>query len=294
MGITTTGAQGNFMVNLRVRSLTPHVGAEVQGVDLTRSLDDEIFEEILQALHAKAVLVFRGQRLDPQRQIDFSRRFGPLQTYAMDHYSVSGYRQITVVSNIVENDRRIGLHADEVEWHVDLALTSRPGSFTFLYCVEAATTGGDTLFAAAAAAYEALPNALQARLRDMQAVHSAHFYREERARRNQGKGSSGERDDPDPVHPIVRTHPVTGRKSLFLGPIKECRIIGLDDQESNALIQELIGHTTQDEFVYRHRWQAGDLVCWDNRSLIHTATPFDGERDRRLLYRTTVEGDGAA
>jgi taurine dioxygenase len=175
------------MVNLIMQSLTPHIGAEVQGIDLAESLDDEAFEEILQALYAKAVLVFRGQRIDPRQQIEFSRRFGTPQTYAMDHYSVPGCPEVTVVSNIVENGRQIGLYSDEVEWHVDLALTPHPSSFTFLYCTEAAATGGDTLFAAADAAYEALPAVVQKRLRGLQAVHSADYYREQRAQHGQGE-----------------------------------------------------------------------------------------------------------
>lgn len=280
------------MINLIMQSLTPHVGVEVRGIDLAESLDGETLDRILRVLHAKAVLVFKTQRLDPQQQIDFSRRFGTLQTYAMDHYSVPGFPEVTVVSNIVENGRQIGLYSDEVEWHVDLALTPQPGSFTFLYCAEAAAIGGDTLFAATDAAYEALPIAVQRRLIGLKAVHSANYYRQEKAQRNQKKSSSDEADHPDVVHPIVRTHPVTGRNSLFIGPMKECRIIGRDDQDGDALLQWLIDHTTQDEFVYRHRWQAGDLVCWDNRSIIHTGTPCDRDLSRRLLYRTTVVGDG--
>jgi alpha-ketoglutarate-dependent taurine dioxygenase len=285
-------------MSLSTQPLTAHIGVKVDGVDLSQPLSDATFAEILRLVHDHALVVFRGQRLTAHDQVQFSRRFGELEVHPLQEYSPQGYPEILLISNIFENGQPIGLYeGGDIEWHVDQAPTPQPPEFTFLYSRKAAKTGGDTLYAAAEAAYQALPEPVRERIDNLQAVHSmSHFLDarskvggEARPRRNE----ESRRTAPDVTHPLVRTHPVTGRRSLFVGSMTIKELVGVDREEGRALVDELLDHLTQDRFVYRHHWQEGDLVCWDNRSTVHTPTPCDRLRDQRVLHRTTVKGGTA-
>jgi len=279
---------------LEIRPFDAPCGAEVIGLDLSRPLADEDFARIHRAHLDHHVLVFRGQdALTPQQQIDFSRRFGPLQVHVLHQFGLPGHPEILIVSNIKENGQPIGLGDAGAYWHSDLSYMPTPSLGSMLLAQELPAEGGDTLFADQHRAWDALPAALKTALEGRQAEHwYLCKYEALRARNPYRPALSQEQvDSVKPVaQPVVRTHPETGRKALFVSEHFTTRILGLPEDESRALLDELFERSTRPEFVYRHRWAPGDMVFWDNRSLMHLAagTP---EHLRRRMNRTTIEGD---
>jgi len=268
-------------------------GAEVLGLDLSSPLGDGDFRAIHQAHLRHHVLVFRDQRITPAQQIDFSRRFGPLQIHVLHQFQLPGHPEILVVSNVVENGQPIGLGDAGVYWHSDLSYKDRPSLGSMLHAQELPTEGGDTLFANMHLAWETLPTALRRAADGLLAEHSYLCKYEELRQRSPWRPalSAAQIAEVKPVvHPVVRTHPETGRKALFVSEHFTTRITGLPEDESRALLAELFAHSVKPEHVYRHRWQANDMVFWDNRSLMHLATSFPATM-RRRLNRTTIEGD---
>lgn len=292
--VETDEALGGAMAqDFEVRALPAAVGAEVLGLDLSRPIVTTDFTRLHQAHLQHHVLVFRDQRITPQQQIDFSRRFGPLQIHVLKSFQLTGHPEIMIVSNIKENGVPIGLGDAGVFWHSDLSYVEKPSLGSMLHAQELPSEGGDTLFANQHTAYEALPEALKARLDGLQAEHSyLTQYEALRARSPwRPKLTQEQLDQVRPtVHPVVRTHPETGRKALFVSEHFTTRILGLPETDSRALLDELFALSTRPEHVYRHAWQPHDMVFWDNRSVMHLAagTP---DHLRRKLYRTTIEGD---
>ena len=276
-----------------VRRLPGPFGAEVVGLDLSVPLANEDFARIHRAHLAHHVLVFRDQCITPDEHVRFSQRFGPLQIHVQRKFQLVGHPPVLVVSNIRENGQPIGLGDAGHFWHSDLSYKERPSLGSLLHAQELPSEGGNTLFADQHAAYEALPSALKARIDKMQAEHSYLARYDELRARNPWRPAltQAQIDEVRPViHPVVRTHPETGRKALFVSEHFTTRILGLTESDSRLLLQELFAASTQPRLQYRHRWQAHDLVFWDNRSVVHLAagTP---EHLRRKLYRTTIEGD---
>ncbi len=270
------------------------LGAEVLGLDLSRPLGREDFARIHRAHLDHHVLVFRDQRITPAQHVDFSRRFGPLQIHVLKGFQLAGHPEILIVSNIKDGaGQPIGLGDAGHYWHSDLSYKDKPSLGSLLHAQELPGEGGDTLFADQHAAYDALPEALKARIAPLQAEHSyLAKYEELRARSPwRPKLTQAQIDEVAPsIHPVVRTHPETGRKALFVSEHFTTRIVGLPESESQALLAELFAASVRPEFTYRHQWQPHDLVFWDNRSVTHLAagTP---DSERRKLYRTTIEGD---
>ena len=276
-----------------VRRLPGPFGAEVVGLDLSVPLANEDFARIHRAHLAHHVLVFRDQCITPDEHVRFSQRFGPLQIHVQRKFQLAGHPPVLVVSNIRENGQPIGLGDAGHFWHSDLSYKERPSLGSLLHAQELPSEGGDTLFADQHAAYEALPSALKARIDKMQAEHSYLARYDELRARNPWRPAltQAQIDEVRPViHPVVRTHPETGRKALFVSEHFTTRILGLAESDSRLLLHELFAASTQPRQQYRHRWQPHDLVFWDNRSVVHLAagTP---EHLRRKLYRTTIEGD---
>ena len=292
--VETDEALGGAMAqDFEVRALPAAVGAEVLGLDLSHPIVTTDFTRLHQAHLQHHVLVFRDQRITPQQQIDFSRRFGPLQIHVLKSFQLAGHPEIMIVSNIKENGVPIGLGDAGVFWHSDLSYVEKPSLGSMLHAQELPSEGGDTLFANQHTAYEALPEALKARLDGLQAEHSyLTQYEALRARSPwRPKLTQEQLDQVRPtVHPVVRTHPETGRKALFVSEHFTTRILGLPETDSRALLDELFALSTRPEHVYRHAWQPHDMVFWDNLSVMHLAagTP---DHLRRKLYRTTIEGD---
>jgi taurine dioxygenase len=271
-----------------VRPFDAPVGAEIVGLDISRPIDDADFARIHRAHLDHHVLVFRDQRVSPDAHIAFSRRFGELEIHVLHQFQLPRHPEILIVSNILENGEPIGLGDAGVYWHSDISYKPRPSLGSLLHAQELPAEGGDTLFADQHLAWESLDPALQQRILPLKAEHSYLAKYEELRAKNpwRPKLSQAQIDQVAPaVHPVVRTHPETGRKALFVSEHFTTRIVDLPQEEGDALLAELFAHS-----VYRHQWQPHDLVFWDNRSLMHLAagTP---DHLRRRLNRTTVVGD---
>ena len=280
-------------VAIRIDRFDAPLGAEVIGLDLAKPLEDAQFAPIVRAHLDHHVLVFREQRITPEQQIAFSRRFGPLQIHVLHQFQLAGHPEILVVSNIKENGQPIGLGDAGAYWHSDLSYKEKPSLGSMLHAQELPDEGGDTLFANMHLAYDTLPTALRSAVEGRRAEHSYLAKYEELRQRSpwRPKLSAEQVAAVQPVeHPIVRVHPGNGRKALFVGEHFTTRIVGLPDDESRELLGELFEHSVRSEHVYRHRWQPHDMVFWDNRSVIHLAAGCP-DHLRRRLNRTTIEGD---
>lgn len=276
-----------------VRAFDAPFGAEVVGLDLAKPLNAADFQALHRAHLDHHVLVLRDQRITPAQQVAFSLRFGPLQIHVQKKFQLAGQPEVLVVSNIKENGEPIGLGDAGHFWHSDLSYKDKPSLGSLLHAQELPSEGGDTLFANQHAAYEALPQALKDRIAPLQAEHSYLAKYEELRARSPWRPAltQAQIDEVQPVvHPVVRTHPETGRKALFVSEHFTTRIVGLPEDEGRVLLDALFARSVQAEFVYRHQWQPHDIVFWDNRSVMHLAagTP---DHIRRKLYRTTIEGN---
>jgi taurine dioxygenase len=271
-----------------------NLGAEVLGLDLSRPLSDADFDRLQRAHWQHHVLVFRDQHITPAQQVAFSRRWGPLQIHVLRQFQLTGHPEILQVSNIRNaQGEPEGLGDAGQLWHSDLSYKAKPSLGSLLHAKELPAEGGDTLFADQHAAYEALPQALKDRLEGLRAEHSYLLHYETlRAKSPWRPALSPEQiaEVQPAVHPVVTTHPGNGRKALFVSEHFTSRILGLAEDESRDLLQQLFAHSVQPQFVYRHRWQPHDMVFWDNRSVLHLAAGTPAHL-RRKLYRTTVEGD---
>jgi taurine dioxygenase len=276
-----------------IRPFDAPCGAEVLGLDLGQPLSDETFARLHRAHLDHHVLVFREMRITPAQQIAFSRRFGPLQVHVLHQFGLAGHPEILIVSNIRENGQPIGLGDAGAFWHSDLSYLPRPSLGSMLHAQELPSEGGDTLFANQHRAWDALPAHLRRAVDGLRAEHWYLCKYAELQKRSPWRPdlTQAQVDAVKPVaQPVVRTHPETRRKALFVSEHFTTRILGVPEDESRALLSELFAFGTREEFVYRHRWAAHDLVFWDNRSLMHLAggTP---DHLRRRLHRTTIEGD---
>jgi taurine dioxygenase len=266
--------------------------AEISGVDL-RAIDDAAFATIHRAWIDHQVLLFRDQRLSDQDLIAFSRRFGPLDHAPIQENGrrfVEGLPEIYVVSNVVENGVAIGsLGAGEAVWHTDMSYLPEPPKASLLYALEIPPTGGDTWFCDMYAAYASLPAELRRRLAGLRVKHDGTYNSGGYVR--QGVTPTDDpRNAPGTLHPLVCTHPESGRRMLYLGRRRMAWVEGFDLPESDDLLDEIWDHATRPEIVWRHRWRVGDLVLWDNRCTMHRRDPFD-PADRRVMHRTQVKGE---
>jgi len=266
------------------------LGADIQNVDLPR-LSDEDFAAIHRAWLDHLVLRFRGQQLGIQDLIAFSRRFGDLDWAPVQETGrrfVDGHPEIYVVSNVIENGAPIGsLGAGEAVWHTDMSYQANPPQASMLYAVEIPPAGGDTYFCNMYRAFELLPQPLRDRALGLSVKHDGTY-------NSGGFVRQGLTATDDPVsshgtfHPLVTTHPESGRRALYLGRRRNAYIGGLTLAESEALLDELWSYATRDELTWRNEWQPGDVVLWDNRCTMHRRDSFDAD-SRRVLYRTQIK-----
>lgn len=279
--------------DFEIRPLDAALGAEVIGLDLSQPLSPEDFRRIHRAHLDHHVVVFRDQRITPAQQIEFSRRFGPLQIHVLNQFQLANHPEILIVSNVLKDGKPIGLGDAGHFWHSDLSYKETPSLGSLLHAIELPAEGGDTLFANMHAAYDGLSAELKRKLEGLTAEHTYLARYAELQKRSPWRPNltPEQISQVKPVvHPVVRTHPETGRKALFVSEHFTTRIVGLSEHESRALLDELFAHSVKPEYVYRHQWREHDLVFWDNRSLQHLAagTP---DHLRRVMYRTTIEGD---
>ena len=276
-----------------IRPLGGPLGAEVLGLDLGRPLSDADFAALHRAHLDHHLLIFRDMHITPTQQVDFSRRFGPLQIHVLRQFQLPSDPAVLIISNIKENNQPIGLGDAGHFWHSDLSYKEIPSLGSMLHAQELPEDGGDTLFANQHTAWESLPQALKDNIANLRAEHSYLAKYAELQRRNPWRPNltQAQIDEVQPVlQPVVRVHPETGRRALFVSEHFTTRIVGLAQEQSHALLAELFDLSTRPEHVYRHQWQPHDMVFWDNRSLMHLAAGCP-EDQRRKLYRTTIEGD---
>ena len=292
---------------ISVNRLGKHLGAEIRGVDLSVPLDDETFAQVAQAFFDNEVVVLRDQHITPAQQIAFTRRFGTLEAHVRKESRLADHDEIFVLSNKVDaNGKAIGAQDAGRYWHSDLSYKREPSMLSALYAVEIPVKDGvalgNTYFASTTAAYDALSPAMKERVAALRNVHSYRDYRlrnyaaqQEDMRRGirtvQEHAPTPEQlaSVPDTEMAVVRVHPVTGRKGLFVNEGHTSHLSGMPRAESDALLAELYAHITRPEFVYAHSWRVGDLLMWDNIAVQHKAT-FDYDPLPRLMYRTTVRG----
>jgi taurine dioxygenase len=278
---------------LRLRPLGATFGAEVTGLPVRGDVDEARFAAFMQALHRHGVLLLRGIPRDDAAQVAFSRRMGELEIHASP-FTLADHPEVFCVGNYEENGVPKANFATGVEqWHADSSFRAVPSAASLFYGAICPPEGGETWFLDAATAYEELPAPLKARIEGLVGIHDLATLSAWNQRHTPGRPGISEetrRKFPPQPQPLVQAHPVTGRRSLFVCPAVISHIEGMSPEASAALVEELMAHATQERYIYRHRWREGDLVVWDNRSTLHTATLFDHTKHVRLMLRTTVAG----
>jgi len=268
-------------------------GAELSGQRIAGDVAQAEVDRFLEALCRHRILLLRGVPNDPAAQVAFSRRLGPLELHSASTATHPRHPEVFCVGNYEADGIRANFARGVEQWHADSSFRPVPSMASLFYGAIVPPEGGETWFLDAVAAYETLPAETRARIDGMTAVHDLATLAAFNARQTPGRHALPEatrhRFPPQP-QPLVRVHPVTGVRSLFLCPAVISHIEGMSEAESADLIGTLMAHATEPRFVYRHRWQAGDLVAWDNRCTLHTASLFDHTRYQRLMFRTTVAG----
>ena len=279
---------------LTVKPLSPALGAEISGVDLRDDLPAQTISDIVDAWHQHLVILFRDQSLSEDDQVRFAKHFGTLQKRtrppeARNETSVIKYPELTMlVSNIRENGKLLGSLPDgEMHFHSDQCYLEKPANGTFLYAIEIPSQGGNTLFLNMYKAYETLPADIKA-LVDGRKALNAYLYNSTTREVNGSKLDLT--SHPHFVQPMVRTHPATKKKALYINRLMTWSIEDMDEGEGTALLDQLFTHIEQDQFMYAHEWRVGDLVLWDNRCTLHARTDFS-DKERRLLRRHVVQGE---
>jgi len=272
------------VASLEIRPVTPCIGAEVRGVDLARELPGDTFEALERAWLEHLVLFFRDQSLTPEQQLAFTRRFGDLVSHPFGP-THPDHPEIIVLDQV----RPEGEGADE--WHSDTSFIPEPPMGSMLRAVQLPASGGDTCFANMIAAYEALSPPLREMIDGLNAVHdiTPNLTRASRYGDSQISLAEARAKNPPVAHPIVRTHPVTGRKALFVYDVAVTHVEGLPERESDLLLNMLYDHMYAPRFQCRFQWEPGSIALWDMRSTQHCGMPDYDER--RVMHRTTLQGD---
>jgi len=269
------------------------LGADILGVDLAKPLDAGTFERVREAWHSNLVLRFRGQRLSDPDLVRFSSQFGELDTTPINPYGqrwLPEFPEILVLSNIVVDGKRIGgLGSDEAEWHTDMSYVDHPPMASVLYALEVPPAGGETGFANMYVAYESLPEDLKKAVAGRYIKHDASYNSAGELRKGFSEVANP-RSAPGAVHPIVRTHPDTRRKALFLGRRRNAYVEGASLDESEALLDALWAHVANPDLTWYQEWRVDDLLIWDNRCTLHRRNAFD-PASRRLMHRAQIRGD---
>ena len=275
-------------MTFQTEKLGPHMAAAVSGIDLNEPADAATQKALVDTLHDNLVLCIRSQQLDPPAFLAAMSNFGT----PMRRLQLARTPECPEVNIISSEDRDVLGDGKKIvngaNWHTDDSFMRAPCSLTMLYGVEVPSRGGDTQFTNMYAAYEDLPADTKARIESMRVIHKYHSSR--KLSRISTRPPEEMAAMPEATHPLVRTHPETRRRSLYLNPNRMEQIAGLDRAESDALLDELIAHATQPKYEYRHVWRQGDIVIWDNRCTMHKANADYPEGERRLMHRVIVAG----
>ncbi len=277
---------------MQINLLSDVCGAEVVGLDCGGDIDDTTFAKVREAFIDHCVLVFRDQKLTPEQHEAFSARWGPLKGHVLAQYLLPGHDKILVISNKVDDHGKpVGIEDAGRYWHTDVSYEAVPPMGSLLYGMEVPSEGGDTMFANQYRAYDNVPGDLKSRIASLRAHHRFN-YSQIQATEESNRAPLTEEQKAELVgaeHPIVRTHPESGRKALYVNPGFTDAVVGIDEQESAELLETLFGFATDPAVIYRHKWKTNDLVLWDNRCLMHHATTYPADSIRHM-NRTTVEG----
>ena len=272
-------------MSLETRPLTTTFGAEVRGVNISSDCPETVIDEVKDLWAQHKLLLFRDQFPSETDLVDFSGHFGPLEIHVRREYLSPDNPEILYISNIKENGRPIGiLSENEVGWHYDQIYLPKPAVGSLLTSVKLPPDGGSTHFADMEAAYEQLPDDIKTKLEGKRATQS---YEAFNSAYSVPTNKEQKKKTADIDHPIIRTHPITGRKSLYMCPGMTTQILGMPDAESSELLDFLFDWIVRPEFVYSHEWQLGDAVMWDNACTMHKRDPFDQQYER-LMKRTTI------
>ncbi len=278
-----------------INPLGKQIGAELVGVDLAEDVSDATFAEIEAALAEWSVLVFRDQKIGPAQQLAFAEHFGGLEINSFSQHAMEDHPSVLKLSNVVEDGKPLGYADAGSFWHTDMSYTKTPPRLTMLYAIEIprgedGNSLGDTLFASAIAAYDALDVETRQRIDTMKAVHDTSA--KKRGVKKAVEVSAEQVNSNPPVsHPIARTHPLTGRKAIYVTADECTGIEGLADEDALPLLQRLSDHVVRPEFQYHHKWRVGDLLMWDNCAVQHVVKrDYEWPPHRRILHRITVNG----
>ncbi len=286
----------NLNEQISFTPVTENVGSLVEGVDLAQPMSEETFATLRRELCARAVLIVKNQSMTPAEQIAFSKRFGALEHHVLSDLCLPDHPEIFVVSNIIEDGKKIGAYDGSRIYHIDCAYLDKPSMGSVFYCLEHPPVGegGETLVVNLAAAYDALPEEKKEFLKDRTVVRDyAWHYERHHADRTPLTDEQKSRTPPI-EHPAVVSHPETGKSVLFIDAMY-CRRFGdMSEEESRPIFDELIEFADRDEFKYSHVWTPGDVMIWDNRGAVHKRQAFDLENTRRLMHRTTIMGEKPA
>lgn len=276
---------------LETRPLTWALGTEVLNFDIAQPTDDDTIAEIAELVANHGVLLFRGQKMTPEQHIAFARRFGPsAPTPGVTRYLLKGHPELFVIANRDEDGNLLETAETARQWHSDHSFTPKPAIGSILYCRQMPETGGTTMYANMYRAYETLSEPFKKMIEGMRAIHDVNNVAQLKNR----KPRSQEEMDSTPAvsQPMVITHPISGRKALYVSEMFTRQIEGMTEEESRPILDYLFAHSVRPEFTYRHQWKVDDVLFWDNRVVMHYAPrdydPYD-EKNWRYLLRATID-----
>ena len=280
---------------MQTKPLSPGFGLETTDVDTSKPLSEAAFDELARAFFQGQVLVLRGQSLTPAQYVAFASRFGPPEPHVIDQFHHPADPNILILSNRRKDGQPVGLADAGTYFHTDYSYLQVPARATMLYSIEVPKSGGHTLFANQYATYEGLSDAMKQQIASLVAIHHYGNRKEMNdASRIAASPLTPEQKAKMPLitHPLVRVHPVTGRKALYAVSGSSYGIVGMPDDDAAALLDELAAHATQPKYVLNYAYRVGDVVIWDNASLLHSATLTDPD-DPRTLWRITIKEPSA-
>lgn len=276
-----------------IEKLDGNFGAAIHGVDLAVGVDDKLMRFLTQSLYEHQVIVLRNQKLDEDSYLQFGKQWGDPIPHVLDHMRMAGYPEMMTVGNTERRDRDDGIRNGAALWHTDQSYESVPASATMLYSIKAPEKGGETQFCNMALAYDALDVSVARKIANLHMAHKYGYGKTRKGERNANPIINDDQDQRVPVvhHPVVMPHPITGRKALYALGHGAHAIRGMADDAAEDLIDSLKDHVLQEQFIYRHSYEIGDVVIWDTLSTMHSATLIDipeNQREERLLWRISV------